>query len=340
VSAETEFNTNTAQVVADLVRTHIAPVRIDLKHPTDGTTAPVVILPLADGGLSINPIDKLFDAYRENPQRREGTAVMKDIDSFIAHVNRFKTDESALFADPSKTAPALLAVIDYHERVNLPRPAVISDDGEVITPVADDCDFQALPQFGRHRTSYKFPLSPEWQAWSGQNGKAMSQTDFAAFIEERILDILAAPTFQGDLSEQDKKLKRLSDLLNGNFASPEKMMALSRGLAIFESARVINATNINSGEGVVTFEEEHQDSEGKKLVVPNLFCLGIPVFDGGDAYRVVVRLRYRKQGAAIVWFYDLYRHDEVFEDAFKGACVIAAEGTGLPLFVGAPEVAA
>jgi uncharacterized protein YfdQ (DUF2303 family) len=132
-------------------------------------------------------------------------------------------------------------------------------------------------------------------------------------------------------------LKRLADLLTGNFAGPEAMMKLSRGLAIYESSKVINATNINSGEGVITFEEEHQDSEGKKLTVPNLFLIGVPVFEGGSPYRVVVRLRYRKNGARIVWAYELYRHDRVFQDAFEGACETVKTGTGLPLFVGSPE---
>ena len=204
-------------------------------------------------------------------------------------------------------------MLDYHEAVN--------SEGEP--------RFNPLPRFGTHRAGYRFPLSAEWKAWNAANKKAMGQADFAAFVEERALDILPAPSFQGDLNEADKKLKTLADLLNGKFAGPEKMMALSRGLAIFETSKVINATNINSGEGVITFEEEHQDGEGTKLEVPNLFCIGVPVVEGGEPSR--------KQGPAIAWHYDLYRHDVVFDDAFKGACETVKAGTELPLLVGAPE---
>ena len=318
--SEIELNSNTAQTVADLVKTHMAPVQITLTHPVDEVSAPVLILPGEDG-LKITAINTLFDAYRTHPQRRNGTAMLGDLDSFIAHVNRFKDEDSMVFANPDKAAPGLTAVLDYHEAVN--------SEGEP--------RFNPLPRFGTHRAGYRFPLSAEWKAWNAANKKAMGQADFSAFVEERALDILPAPNFEGELSEADKKLKSLATLLNGKFANPEKMMALSRGLAIFETAKVINATNINSGEGIITFEEEHQDSEGKKLEVPNLFCIGVPVFEGGEPYRVVVRLRYRKQQAAIVWHYDLYRHDVVFDDAFKGACETVKAGTDLPLLVGAPE---
>ena len=230
-----DINTDTATVVADLVKTHFPPQQITLKHPTDGVEAPVVILP-RESGLVIEAVDKFFEAYREHPARRRGDATALDLPSFIAHVNRFKTDNSAVFANNAKTGPSLTAVLDYHHAVN--------------TGADTDPDLEALPQFGRHKTKYAFPLSPEWQAWNKQNGAPMEQTDFAAFIEERILDILPAPTFAGDLSEPDKALKRLADLLTGNFAGPEAMMKLSRGLAIYESSKVINATNINSGEGV------------------------------------------------------------------------------------------
>ena len=320
--SEIEMHSNAAQTVAELVKAHIAPVQITLTHPVDGIEAPVIVLPGNLGGLDIHSVDPLFDAYRTHPQRRKGTAMLGDLDSFIAHVNRFKDSDSAVFANPDKTQPSLTAVLDYHQAVNR------------------DCEAReetALPRFGVHRAGYRFPLTAEWKAWNASNKKPMGQADFAAFVEERALDILPAPTFQGELSEADQKLKALADLLNGKFAAPEKMMALSRGLAIFETAKVINATNINSGEGTITFEEEHQDSNGKKLEVPNLFCIGVPVFDGGEAYRVVVRLRYRKDGSKIAWHYDMYRHDVVFDDAFKGACQTVATGTDLPLFVGAPE---
>lgn len=321
------------QATANLVKALHKPEVIFAEHPTDGTKAPVILAPKAGGGFELLPVKSHIDQYRANPEYRDGKAVMKDLGSFIAHVNRFKTTESVIFADDTRDRPGLLAVLDYHDRVN--NPGIDASENTGGYPATSNPFAPA--QFLRHRTEYRFPLSDEWNAWGKGDGSPMSQGDFAAFVEERALDLLPAPTFQGELSEADLELKKLSDLIRGKWASPERMMELSRGLAIFESSKCINATNINSGEGIITFEEEHHDAEGKKLEVPSLFLIGVPVFKNGPAYRVVVRLRYRKQGSQIIWFYDLYRHDKVFDHAFTEACTKAKEETELPLLVGFPE---
>jgi len=145
-------------------------------------------------------------------------------------------------------------------------------------------------------------------------------------------DLLPAP----DLNESEH-LKRLVALLGGQFAGPEKLMDLSRGLRIHENATTVNVVNTFSGEGEVVFSSEHEDEAGEKLKVPNLFLIGIPIFKNGTNYRIACRLRFRKVSSAIVWTYDLYRADVAFNDAFSEACEQAADETGLPLFYGAPE---
>jgi hypothetical protein len=320
---ENEDTETTVRTVADLVMGLHNPHERTL---TDGkVNAPVVVLPEAGGGFRIESVKRFLDEFRDRPERREGTARMGDLASFIAHVNRFATPESAIFASADRQKPGLLAVLDYHHRVNL-------EDGDDIK-----VDPDATPSFLKHRTEYLFPISDEWNTWAGANGKPMNQGQFAAFLEDNAQDLLPPPTFAEEKSDSDLDLWRLTELVLGRWASPERMMELSRGLAIFESARIVNATNISTGEGAITFEEEHRDGEGKKLEVPNLFLVGIPVFKNGPRYRVVVRLRYRKDGPAIKWHYDLYKHDKVFDHAFEEACKEASEKTGLPLFVGIPE---
>jgi hypothetical protein len=328
-----ETENNTAQVVADLVKQHHKGEVITLKHPTDEITAPVMLLS-SDTGNGIAPVEKFFDAYRERPKHRKGTAVMRDAASFIAHVNRFKSMESALFADPTKGRPGIACVFDYHEAVNR-SPA--GEDGEfnAVEPAAE-------ADWMQHRARYDFPLSPEWMAWGGANGKWMDQAEFATFIEERNEDIIPnPPTFkESELSAADSRLKDLIDDLDGTLANRRAMMGLSRGLNITATSKVVNVVGLNSGTGAIVFEEDHrtQDSEGKKVDVPSLFLLGIPVFENSpDLYRVVVRLRYRRQGGGIQWKADLYRHDKVFDHACRDVWSEIEKATGLPLFVGAPE---
>lgn len=315
-----EFENNTAQVVADLMKgLHGAQVTT----VTDGTTtAPVLLAPKQGGGFELQSLKSHLDQYRSNPERREGQARLTTIESFIAHVNRFKDDDSALFADRNPEQPALLGVLDYHHAVNTADGVVVED---------------ALPRFGKHRAYFSFPMSDEWKAWNQNDGKKMEQVDFAEFIEDRIGDVITVPDLSNPQTDADKQLKQFADLLGGSFATPSKMVELSRGIAIHADEKVKQATNVSTGEIQVQYESEHRDQQGAPIKVPNLFLIAIPVFEAGGLYRVAVRLRYRLAGGRIAWFYELYRIDKVFKHAFDEACTKAAAETGLPIFSGFPE---
>lgn len=310
-----------ASVIARLVSEHYKPDLKLLKEPGSGVEAPVLLLP-SPAGIGIHQLKPLFDPYRDRPERRTGTAHFQTLGSFIDHVNRFRDPASALFASIDPVKPSLLCVLDYHEPLNTADGAASPDPA---------------PRWGKHRAAHAFPLSAEWQAWVAQNKQPMNQSDFACFIEDRILDILPAPSFAGDLSAQDAKLQAMAALLGGTFAGPERMMGLSRGLIVHERSKIGATVNLASGEGSIEFENEHIDGTGQKLAVPSLFCIGLSVFDSGALYRLTARLRYRRQGAALSWWYELYRADLVFRDAVREACERAAAETELPLFFGAPE---
>lgn len=271
-------------------------------------SAEVLILPEGKKAYDIKPF---LDKYLTAPERRKGTATVTQLNSFIDHVNRFKDENSVIFANNNMTNPSLTAIIDYHEST-----------------------FEGSPRFGEHRTHYDFPLSKEWKAWLEFDGKQLSQADFAAFIEDRIGDILH--TSDGDV-ESDEKLKELSELLGGRFAGPSTLVAFSKNLEVNDNSRVKSSTNLSSGEGSIIYETAHVDDQGAPVKVPNMFLIGLPIFVGGDIYRVAVRLRYRIRSGSISWFYNLYRIENTFEDAFEGACNKASEETGLPLFLGSPE---
>lgn len=53
-----------------------------------------------------------------------------------------------------------------------------------------------------------------------------------------------------------------------------------------------------------------------RILVPEVFALGVPVFEGGDRYRVEARLRYRiAEGGKLTMWYDLLRPHKIIEDA-------------------------
>ena len=305
----------------DWASEHARPAVTALTAPDDDTVALATVG--RDGLELLDPSD--FDPWRKNPLRRTGTATMTSLDSLVAHVRRFRTDESALFANDNRQAPSLTAVLDYHERVNA------AEFEEVPSSVP-------LAQHGEHRTIFRFPLSDEWTTWTAASGKALSMKAFAAFLEDHIIDVLDAPTGGGDLPEHLAKI--VSAIGDARFAGPSALYQLATGLKVHEKSEVAEAVNLASGEGELKFKAEHVDAQGAKLTVPNFFLIGIPVFRHGEPWRIGARLRYRKTDGGLVFWFDLLRADLTFDTAFKEACESAAARTDLPLFFGAPETAA
>lgn len=290
------------------------------KIEVDGEEGVFLVLPQ---GLRAESIKKFVDEYRERPARKTGTVRLGDLASFIDLVERFKDSESVIFAraagQPSQNAgsqpPVLEAVFNYHEPTHL----------------AEGTGDKGQPRFGDHRAIYAFPVSEEWLAWTRGNGKQMSQEEFAAFVEDRIGDVADPGQASGTLADFFRAK------LGVEFATPARLMELSRGLSVRVGQRVRNAQNLATGEAQVQFIEEHADEAGVPLKIPGAFVLAIPVFQFGAPYQVAARLRYRLAGGSINWFYELHRADRIFDHAFKEACDTAQERTGLPLFIGSPE---
>lgn len=253
-------------------------------------------------------VERLFEAYRTQPQRKTGTAEAQTFDAFIELVERHKTDDSAIFADADWRTPSFTAVIDYHQARN-----------------------GGTAAFGEHRIRYAFPLSEEWQAWTKLDGARMTQEDFAYFLEDRVAE-LSSPT-----AEEKTQYER--DFAT-TVATPSQLVELSRGLQVNVAAKVKAAHTLASGEGQITWEETHQDTNGKPLKVPGIFILAIAPFFMGDKMRIPVRLRYRPVNGSIVWFYQIYRPDQFVTEHVRHRLHDARQKTALPAFEGKPEMAA
>jgi uncharacterized protein YfdQ (DUF2303 family) len=286
------------------------PHTVTVSH--DGITAQVLVVPDEGGGYTIDTAHELVAPLRTAPVRRKGTARLTDLNSLIAHTNRFKDTDSLVFLDRGQGTTGvrgakLVAVLDYHRK-----------------------GADAAPRFGEHRGEYAFPMSDEWVAWAGQDGKPMDQERFARWVEDRLADV-AAPEQAGDTA------KAFAAMLACGFASPAKLLELSHGLEAHVGQRVKQHVRLATGEVSVHYIEEHQDADGKPLKVPGAFLLGIPVFRGGDPYQLPVRLRYRVNQGAISWSYELHQPQRILDHALAEACAEVAERTGLDVLDGVPE---
>jgi uncharacterized protein YfdQ (DUF2303 family) len=283
---------------------------LEAKSP-DGVLGQFAVLPVLEASgrssVRLESIAKFFDEYREKPRRRVGTANLADLSSLIDHVNRFKDPDSLIFADTDREHPSMTAVLDYN------RQGAAGD-----------------PRFGQHRSRYAFPVSDAWKSWTGASGEGMDQATFAEFIETHLVDAI-------EPSLASESAKQFAEKNGVTFATPSRLLELSRGLSFSVGHKIAQTINLQSGEKQIQFTEEHSDQSGAPLKVPGAFIVGIPVFRADVRYQVCVRLRYRKNGGGLTWFMELWRHDEVFDAAILQACEVVKAGTGLPLLVGTPE---
>lgn len=280
---------------------------IDVADPNDtDRKVPVAVVP---SGKRLEDLKPFLDKFLQWPERRRGRAALRSLQSLIDHANRFKDVDSALFAVPDMGSPSLQCVLDYH-----------------LTGAPGTVRARHL----EHRGMYSFPLSEQWKAWTSIHRKDLDTAEFAAFIEDRILDLVDPA---GLLPNSATAL--LADKLGVKLATPAHMMKASRGLSIRVNQDVVNAVTLQTGEISLRFEEKHEPTGSD--TVPAAFAINIPVFELDNVWTIAVRLRYRHANGAIKWTCHLYRHDVTFQEAFTSACARASDATMLPLFYGTPE---
>lgn len=302
----------------------------------DGLDVPMLVRPTGGGAVSVESVRAEVDRWRERPERRSGTAVLGDLASFIAHANRFKDPDSAIFVEggDEDDPPTFLSVLDYHERINHPM-----DDGGWIA--ADN----PQPRFGKHRGAYKPEFSKQWAAWSEANGSALAQADFSKLIEDNAADIfdvdMRHPESLGDLASWfaqrfGGKLVR-DDGAASFYASCQALLDVAEKLVVTEKATVGESARRDGGSTSITFESETTTS----VIVPPAFVIAIPVFEGGDLYQIPARLRVtlRRDGDSkrTQWQVDLYGVERTLRAALDDAKEQISKATGLPIFVGSPE---
>lgn len=292
------------KAIADLAKASNGIEIVTLTIPGTDIEAPFALRQTDQGGFEVRSVKPQLDEWRSAPERRAGRATTHTLQDFIGLTKRHAVDgESAIFGNFTGSQPSLTTVVDYH-----------TTDRE-----ARFCD---------HRIVYDFPLSVEWTAWKACNAKPFSQIEWAAWIEEHIAD-LASPN-----AAEKNEFERL---FQTKFATPSELMTLSRGMQVTVEGNFKDIRVLQSGEAEISFTEVHKDGAGQKLVVPGLFVISIPMFLNGDPVRITARLRYRRDGQSIRWFYQLYRVDLALQAQLEADLGTASKETGLPAFQGTPE---
>lgn len=283
---------------------HVTPQKITVTRG-NGDVAEVVAVPC---GLTLQSVKHLLDEQRETPERIRGTAKLDEVESFLLHVARFRSEATAIYASRSTTSPGFVAVYDYHA--------------------------PGAPAWAQHRAEFRPALSPAWRAWQSANGEEMNTGAFAEWWEEHAVEVLDPA---GEAAKDATTRLRAIDLRVG---TPSEVLALSRGLEIRVESTVSDVKRLATGEMKLTYDEQVKGANGAPLDVPAAFVVGVPVFDEGvegDVWALPVRLRMRRQAASIAWSFHLLDADVTFHTAVDRLIEKVRAKTGLPVLIGTPE---
>lgn len=308
----TSQNPENPRQLAEVIHDNTKPQIMALHTPSEIEQPQALLIPKSMQALAVKDIT---DRYKVRPDRRKGTVRADEINSFIELVNRFKSEDTVIFADQgayigsehNRALPSpgssITGIIDYHP---------LGSDNKA----ADNCEF---------KVKYSFPLSQDIKRWMASDGASFSQLDFSRFLEDRVLDI-AVPT------DEDRELV---ENLKPYFADSLQILELARDLEIYSKETIKQKGRLSSGETEVRFSTEHTDGSGKPIRIPDFFVINVPIFAGDALTRVLVRLRYRLKDGSVLWSYELYRIEEEMEEQFRAVCDLVMTQTELPLYYGA-----
>jgi uncharacterized protein YfdQ (DUF2303 family) len=320
---------NIAQTVANIMEQIGAVDVMDITTATRRIDDPLVLA--VPAGQTVQDFtDRLRQVQQIlKPYQRKGTAKLTTVRSLIDWANRFKGENSIIYAQNDAANLSLTCVADYHGA----GAAIIDNlNGD---PSARHC---------HHRATYAFPLSKQWQAWTAISGAAQSGVEMGVFLENNILDVidphlqLTSPGIAGaEATEADHRLIDIARRLEGSYGTGAQLLGMAKSFTVNEAADYTVAHNSTTGEQTIQIKSEHVDGTGQPIKVPKLFLIAIPVFEGGPAYRLPVRFQYRKAGATVKFVLTLHDPKHAKDHAFDEAAQTVQADTSLPLLMGQPE---
>lgn len=217
---------------------------------------------------------------RDAPERIIANVELHTAAAFVAYYKRFAIPDSVVILDLERAR--YTAILDYH--------------GMMLEQQ------HPLPAWCQHRAIYQCPQTPEWKLWLAHNGKAMTQTDFALFIEQNVDDIRTPAGAQ--------------------------MLEIVTTLKAKTKVEFSKAIRLADGNNEFTYNEviDGKAGAGGQLRIPEEITLGIVPFQGGDAYAVQAKFRYRIDSGQLRMWYDLMRPHKVHEAALADITARIAEG--------------
>ncbi len=231
---------------------------------------------------------KLLSLEREKlaaPRFLAATPTIHDTKAFIDYVNDFKDSGTRLFYNQEGV---FVAVLDYHLHKDVRQ------------------------RHGDHLAVLKLKRSPEWLAWACKSESAMTQVEFAEFLEDNARDILTP--------------------------GPVEMLEIATNLHATVGATFRSAVNQSNGTFQLNWDEQINGTvHGTGKAIPTQFQVAVRPFMGCERYPVDCRLRYRVSGAMLRMHFKALHLDPITEAALEGLVGRIRDETGIVPALGAHD---
>lgn len=235
-----------AKVIADLAL--LTAGAEDVK--TDAPTAFVI-----PDGARLEVIDPArFDDLNANPRRMKGVVT-------------------------PATLAALIDYVKYHADDQATSVWVASETGRVQAVINDHAGTEGAPGWGDHRAVFTPRKTPEWQRWTGADGRWLQQDEFAELLEDGLTEI--------------------ADPLGAT------LLEVAQTMTGFSSVQWEAATRLDNGAVKAKWVEDIEAKAGARgdLEIPTKFVLVLAVFHGEEPVQIDARLRWRlRQGKLTLSF--------------------------------------
>lgn len=240
-------------------------------------------------GVTVQSLEK----FLPHPQRERGCIEFHQLGSLLDYAERHhEGGATAIFADAAGNH--VRAVLNWH----------------------DTAIFDGVAGWGDHCLDYELKFTREFTDWNGISGRALTQTQFAEFLEEHHRDIHLP-----DPATLIESVSRLSGKRNTSF----------------ESAR-----RLDNGDVSIEWKEDTQLSNA---AFPSRFTIRIPIYRGAEkatTFDINALLRYRINDGKLSFEVKLLHVDGIRDEAFDQVlaeirCTVGSwedDKKSTPVFVG------
>ncbi len=182
--------------------------------------------------------------------------------------------------------------LDYFNAFATDNSAIFIDaeNGKTVGIIDYHDPSAGTPGWRKHRVLFEPRVTDEAGLWLANNGRQMDQEEFALFLEQNAEEIVSPPAAE--------------------------MLEIALTLKTKQKISFSSAKRLQNGQIQYQYIEELEGRAGQKgeLTIPEQFEIGLRIFEGGDAYAMKARFRYRI-GDGVKFWYDLIRPNRIKRDA-------------------------